>query len=682
MFTKKLRILMLVVGIFASATISGCESDPVRQFWKQIGFSQNSSQTQSISIQNSASAQNLPNQAKTAPGYFVSPDGSDDNSGTIDRPFKTIQKCADTVEPGLTCWLRTGTYRETVRPRISGTKLAPIVFSAYNQEQVTISGTEIVDNWSNYNGSIDRAQVMLPIDSYSDTNFFANQVFINGEMMPEARVPNLNQQRDFLRPNMFGGGLKSSGGTSARIENAEVPILSQGWTGGRVWTNEWYTTRTGEIIGGTADKLEAEMSASWDRGGFWFYLFGRFELLDDPGEWFYDGDANSLYLWSVKDETPNIVEVKQRNYAFDLSDRSYVEIRNINLFANTITTSDRSTGILIDGIRAKYISHHMTLPPLPQSEKAYESDSALFLAAHAHDTGIQLRGKDHILRNSIIDWSSGNGVLLEGDDHQVLNNIILNTNYQVSYAAPVRLNGNGHKISQNTIKRTGRDAISWDWHTAGTDGRSIEISYNDISEFGMVSTDLGAIYVCCHVNLEGGSIHHNWIRDTKAFSPFWGTRGIYLDIESFNSTIHHNVIWNLTGGKDNYNVVAGSPRGYDRIFNNTFLGKVELKGDFIEARNNIFAGSTDIAANQKSNNLFNKTDIKFAQFSGKKSEFKFDQSVPKFSLKKDSPAIDAGTVIPGITIDFTGKFPDVGAYEHGLPLWKAGSSLSYDEEQR
>jgi hypothetical protein len=55
----------------------------------------------------------------------------------------------------------------------------------------------------------------------------------------------------------------------------------------------------------------------------------------------------------------------------------------------------------------------------------------------------------------------------------------------------------------------------------------------------MLSTDLGAIYVCCHVNLEGGAIHHNWIRDTKAFSNAWGTRGIYLDLESFNIGLTH-----------------------------------------------------------------------------------------------------------------------------------------------
>ena len=604
-------------------------------------------------------------------GYFVSPNGSDNNPGSIARPFKTIQKCAELVRPGETCWLRKGVYRETVRPKFSGTSSKLITFAAYQKEPVTISGTELVNNWSNHRDAIYRTDITLPVDGYSDTGVFANQVFVNGEMMPEARLPNLGQERDFLRPNMLGGGLESQGGTAATIENSDIPDLAEGWKGARVWTNEWYTTRTGEITGGTADKLNAQMSAAWDRGGYWFYLFGKQELLDDRGEWFYDGKSQDLYLWPPDGKSPQAVEVKQRNYAFDLSDRSYITVQNLNLFANTITTSDRSTGVVIDGIRAKYISHHMTLPPLPESKKAYESDDALFLAAHAHDTGIQLRGSNNTLRNSIIDWSSGNGVLLEGNDHRVTNNIILNTNYQVTYAAPVRLNGQGHKITYNTIKRTGRDAINFDWHTAGTDGRNIEIAYNDISEFGMVSTDLGAIYICCHVNLEGGSIHHNWIRDAQAFSPFWGTRGIYLDIETFNSTIHHNVVWNLTGGHDNYSLVAGSPRGYDRIYNNTFLGDINVEGDLVEARNNIFAGSKSLKVDRKSNNLFIDANIKFSRPPSEEA------NMPDFTLQSDSDAIDGGSSIPRITDDFEGKAPDIGAYEKNAPAWRAGSSLTY-----
>jgi hypothetical protein len=253
MSIEKLKAVIIFVGAIASLGMSGCEAG---------GYE--------------------------LEGYFVSSQGSDNNPGTIKQPFKTIQKCADAVQPGSTCWIREGTYRETVRPLTSGSDKEPITFAAYKSEQVTISGTEVVTDWSPDRDAVYRAKAKLPVNGYSDTGFFANQIFVGGKMMPEARLPNLSPEQDFLRPNLLGGGIESLGGTAAKIQNEAVPELAEGWKGGRVWANEWYTTRTGEITGGTAKQLLAEMTAAWDRGAYWFYLFGKRELLDDRNEWFYD----------------------------------------------------------------------------------------------------------------------------------------------------------------------------------------------------------------------------------------------------------------------------------------------------------------------------------------------------------------------------------------------------------
>ena len=43
-----------------------------------------------------------------------------------------------------------------------------------------------------------------------------------------------------------------------------------------------------------------------------------------------------------------------------------------------------------------------------------------------------------------------------------------------------------------------------------------------------------------------------------------------------------------------------------------------------------------------------------------------------FRLKPGSAAVDAGVVIPNITDGFTGKAPDLGAYELGAPLPQYG----------
>ena len=88
-----------------------------------------------------------------AKDYYVSPDGADKNPGTRDKPFKTIHKAADIMVAGDTCYVRGGTYRETVKVKNSGTEEEPISFVAWPKETVTISGLEPVKtNWVGYFG--------------------------------------------------------------------------------------------------------------------------------------------------------------------------------------------------------------------------------------------------------------------------------------------------------------------------------------------------------------------------------------------------------------------------------------------------------------------------------------------------------------------------------------------------
>src|SRR5206468_4187823 len=116
--------------------------------------------------------------------WFVSPAGSDQNAGSISAPFKTIQHAATIAQAGDHVEIRAGTYHETVTPAHSGTAAAPIVFEAYNGEQVTISGADPIAGWTNYNGSIYQASMPWTFNEGND------QVFVDGRMINEARFPN------------------------------------------------------------------------------------------------------------------------------------------------------------------------------------------------------------------------------------------------------------------------------------------------------------------------------------------------------------------------------------------------------------------------------------------------------------------------------------------------------------
>lgn len=83
---------------------------------------------------------------------FVSPNGNDNNPGTIDQPFATLSRAQKQVRDlliehlndTLTIYLREGSYILTESFRLNeqdaGTKTYPVIYCAYNNESVSIKG--------------------------------------------------------------------------------------------------------------------------------------------------------------------------------------------------------------------------------------------------------------------------------------------------------------------------------------------------------------------------------------------------------------------------------------------------------------------------------------------------------------------------------------------------------------
>ena len=75
--------------------------------------------------------------------YYVAPTGSDENDGSQQAPWKTLQHAANVVKAGETVFVRGGTYRENITIRSSGSEtFGYITFQAYPGEIPVISGED------------------------------------------------------------------------------------------------------------------------------------------------------------------------------------------------------------------------------------------------------------------------------------------------------------------------------------------------------------------------------------------------------------------------------------------------------------------------------------------------------------------------------------------------------------
>ena len=132
--------------------------------------------------------------------YHVSQEdfASDNNEGTEEAPFATIQKAADVAIAGDTVIIHEGVYREKVKAMNDGTPSKPIVFKAADGEDVTISAFKTVSGFTPYTNP--QNNVSMYVADLSDLAFECalpgawdvdrNFVLYNDDVLVEGRHPN------------------------------------------------------------------------------------------------------------------------------------------------------------------------------------------------------------------------------------------------------------------------------------------------------------------------------------------------------------------------------------------------------------------------------------------------------------------------------------------------------------
>jgi hypothetical protein len=624
--------------------------------------------------------------------YYVATNGFDTNSGTLARPFNTIQKAANVAVAGDTVYVRAGTYYETVLFPNSGTSGKPIVFKNYNNEDVIVSAADKVTGWTLDTGKIYWAPVNW------DMGQSRNQVFIDNEMMIEARFPNISNETGIMQV-MADKNTFTNTAYSGSVKSSALNQANGFWTGatylghnGLGWAAQSASvTGSGDGYVNITDKSES-FGGTPGTGGFWCsgcpapwgdsaglgygFLTGVRNALDVEREWFLDIASNRLYFQAPGGADPNTlnVYVKRRVSVFVLAGKSNITIDGLDGLGGGIDM-DGSTYCTIKNGDYKGMSHFFLF-------KDTRADNILGTTSDdPAAAGIYMSGQYNTLDNLTLAYSAGPMVRLDGQYHTIKNSTITDAGYAGTYGAGIFIDWHkstnttrgGHTITRNTITRTGRSAVHWNsdsqnqlnWGTpASVLYKGSTVTYNDMSGFLMLADDGGAVYGWS-ANYGSNTptvVAYNWIHD--AFSRKI-VGGVYTDNFSENMTIHHNVIWGVKRA-----VMIYTDSKNMKIYNNTmspseFTVAQWVPNTGLRIVNNLSTNPVyDIAGGDvASNNMGQSTGLNFVG-SGEGGLY--------YRIQSSSPAKNAGTQIPPITNGYIGSAPDIGAYEIGSSEWTAG----------
>lgn len=636
--------------------------------------------------------------------------GSDQGGdGSAGKPFRTIARAAALLKAGDRCILHQGIYRETIRPVRSGRAGAPITFEAAPGEDVFVSAAEPVTGWQRHEGSIYAAPM-----PWSMGRKDRDQVFVDGEVMYWARTPNVEgpcprdekyesstatrsrcllDRQDRLHPLLIPALQKFSncgepvGNLSDATEFAACfdayENVDEGMRGkpadffkgalllayntrywstmGWVLNSEPTTTTSGRM---TVSRWSgANMGSPKNKAGF---IAGVYGLLDSPKEWYRDSDEKKLYLMMPDGDDPasHLVEAKKRLLVANLEGLGHIHLKGLRFLGGSMTMRN-SVSCRIEDCHFRYVSHLYALES--NAEIAASGYGSSYDPSGGYK-GIYLSGHDNVFTKSSVAVSAGSGIILDGRDNEISHSIIRDCNYIGSYDACIYVinkrfkdkldpyHGTGHRILHNTISGASRELIHLSTTGEDVEQNPLRIQYNDFSYQMLHSFEGGAIYV--YGNAGGGSdVSYNW------FHSYGPTKcgNVVFDVGHRTPwKIHHNVSWNgdrLYERAIRCSFCADST--VDTMYNNTIVDSTEegqgwpRKGfghQFAEGGDNILYVASDTAV------------WKF-----------FDPERRQYWLREGSPAIDAGTVLPGLVESYEGAAPDLGAYEYGEEPWTAGA---------
>lgn len=586
--------------------------------------------------------------------YYVSPTGSDTNSGTATSPWQTFAHAVSEMQSGDTLILKDGVYHEELN--VSGK--SNLTFRAENKGGAVISACDEVSGWTLDSHNIWKA----PLDTADVYKGDGNIVFVNGILCQEARWPDLGAGKDGAHPllNLDNYARVDSGNDAAPtiVDSGLSSLSGLDFTDAYVWCPGGYAYWSYVCpiadFDSSANSILLD-SKYFDGSGYYpkknniYYIFGSKSLLSTEGEW-YRGD-DGLYMYHEGESAPTDVEFRVREYTMQVSSAQNITVDGISFRGGIPVIGDDTAGCTVTGCTFDTLDYRMP-------RKAKTSEGNYRPAAR----GFVLKGEYNKIVNSEFCNLYGEGILLYGDDNKVLNNYFHDFNFEANYSDGVQAKGGSrHLISHNTFKHFGRSAI-------GGTFRKTVISYNDISDGGILTRDGGCVYLV-NYDFDSSEFHHNVLSNSENGESY--QYGFYMDSYSAGLNVYRNLLYGLENKDNSFSLTfVTSYHNIGNLFaNNTFvnIGNIDWGKDFLQDHsqtifvNNIFGAQ----CTYRDNKLGSERDAYLEYFTGFANAEANDYTLSSTA----TDAIDKGKHIPGITDRFAGDAPDIGAFEFGEDSW-------------
>ena len=566
--------------------------------------------------------------------YYVSQAGNDSWSGRLpdpndagtDGPFATLERARDAVRESIAggdmagrsirVLLRAGTYPVNSTLELtsedSGTPDAPVIWTAFDDEEVILTGGQRLYHLAPVAGGPFAARVRPELQdsivvadlrgegiddfgSFSDDEGPGLEVFVDNRRMQRARYPNTGFLKIASVPQS-GDSLINEGSFQwqrdgiavgrhfGRIQIDDKRLAAWApspdiWLHGYYvwdWRDGFQPVASVDGKSGTVYPASPHHNYGYSKGQR-LYFFNVLEELDQPGEWVLDFENGFLYLWPPGEVEEATVSVSVFDGpAISLSGASNVEIRRL-----TFTEFRKSAVEIERGEHCRLLGNVIR----------NVGRSPITIVGGA---GHEVRSNDLVdLGGAGIAVEGGDRMTLEPAGHLIHNNRIEHFGQVRKTDVPgIRMTGVGITASHNLLTDSPDAGIFFF-------GNDMILEYNDIHRVAKESDDVGAMYIGRDYSMRGNIIRYNYLHHLE--KPMHvGVMGVYLDDFASRVTVVNNVFYKagrcvfMGGGRRNHvegNVFVGcSPSVFldarGKVRNTEFFdGRITVLEDRLAAVN-------------------------------------------------------------------------------------------------